>query len=329
MSDIAETALSDGSAPYAPPYPIPVAPLFAWPPKPAALLQYFFSFPGYLWPYYASFTMLAVLAYEFLPPTPAEAAVLAPGWIAAIAGKDAATLLVISGGLYYFLYIKRTQGLRYKYHQQWPATRDPRFLFKSQVLDNVFWNFCGAVPIATAYEAGARWLYASGRITPIEISDHPVYFAALVMATPIWAYIHFWAVHRILHWAPLYKWAHHVHHKNVNVNPWSGLAMHPIEHLVFFSGCLVFFIVPAHPLLVMIYLNLLLMMTPIDHNGFHRILLPGGKAFDVDFYMHYLHHKFFRVNYAFDTSFPADVWQGTFHDGTQAGQEAMKRRMKA
>ena len=40
---------------------------------------------------------------------------------------------------------------------------------------------------------------------------------------------------------------------------------------------------------------------------------------------HYLHHKYFEVNYA-DGVLPLDKWFGSFHDGTPDGDAAMKRR---
>jgi hypothetical protein len=36
--------------------------------------------------------------------------------------------------------------------------------------------------------------------------------------------------------------------QNDNPGPWSGLAMHPIEHVIYFSVVLIHFIVPSHPL---------------------------------------------------------------------------------
>jgi sterol desaturase/sphingolipid hydroxylase (fatty acid hydroxylase superfamily) len=43
---------------------------------------------------------------------------------------------------------------------------------------------------------------------------------------------HFYWIHRLIRWKPLYNAIHFVHHKNLKVGPWSGLAMHPLEHLV-------------------------------------------------------------------------------------------------
>ena len=47
--------------------------------------------------------------------------------------------------------------------------------------------------------------------------------------------------------------------------------------------------------------------------------------FDTHAYAHYLHHKYFEVNYA-DGSIPLDKWFGTFHDGSPEADEAMKKR---
>lgn len=102
--------------------------------------------------------------------------------------------------------------------------------------------------------------------------------------------------------------------------------MHPVEHLLFFSGGLIFLVIPSDPLHIVIYYHLVVMSTAMDHCGFGRLVLPGGREIDFDFYMHYLHHKYVEVNYAADTTFPADVWQGTFYDGTKEGLEVVKRR---
>ena len=46
---------------------------------------------------------------------------------------------------------------------------------------------------------------------------------------------------------------------------------------------------------------------------------------DVSYYAHYLHHKYFEVNYS-DGMIPLDTWFGSFHDGTPEAHEAMKAR---
>ena len=45
--------------------------------------------------------------------------------------------------------------------------------------------------------------------------------------------------------------------------------------------------------------------------------------------MHYLHHRYFEVNYGGDGSIPMDKWVGTYHDGSEDAHEAMNKRILA
>lgn len=313
---------------FVPPYAIPVAPVFVWPPQLGALRAYLFGFPGYLWPFYVAFIAVALFSWLVLGPTPDQERSLSVEWIAPMILRNIMLITMIAGSLYYFLYIRRTQGSQYKYSPQWPSTGNRRFLFGSQVRENIFWSLCSAAPIWAAYESVGLWMHATGRASTVGWVDHPIYCTLLVLLLPIVAHVHFWAVHRLLHWPPLYRTVHYLHHKNVNTNSWTGLSMHPVEHLLFFSGAAFFYVLPSSPFHLVLYLHLLALATAMDHTGFHKIVLPGKREFDFDFFMHYLHHKYFEVNYAADTTFPADVWEGTFHDGTEAGMAVLRRRRR-
>lgn len=328
-SSSSDRAPPQAQAGYVPEEPIGIAPLFVWPPQPAAFLQWMMGFPGYLWPYFSAFIGTALVSWLYLSPDLVQARNFSVGWIALIFVRNGVLMTLVAGTFYYFLYYRRTQGTQYKYNPSWPATHSDRFLFNDQVWDNVFWNYCSALPIWVAYEVIGLWLFANHRVPMVSWSDHPVYCVLLALSIPFYENVHFWAVHRLLHWPPLYRSAHYLHHKNVNINSWSGLSMHPLEHLIFFSGAILFLIVPAHPLHLILYLQYTALATAMDHTGFHKIVLPGKRELSFDFFMHYLHHKYVEVNYAADTTFPIDKWQGTFHDGTPAGLERFKKRRRA
>jgi len=120
-------------------------------------------------------------------------------------------------------------------------------------------------------------------------------------------------------------WSHHIHHRNINPGPWSGLSMHPVEHLLYFSGFAIYFVLPAHPL-HFVNMSLLAGLSPAQgHTGFDRVQTGGGGSIDTSYYAHYLHHRYFEVNYA-DGTIPIDKWFGTFHDGTPEGDAALRRR---
>ena len=99
----------------------------------------------------------------------------------------------------------------------------------------MFWTLVSGVPIWTAYEVLLLWAYASGHISPINFSTHPISFILLFFLVPFVHEVGFYFAHRSLHWPPLYKLAHKLHHRNTNPGPWSGLSMHPLEHIIYLS----------------------------------------------------------------------------------------------
>jgi sterol desaturase/sphingolipid hydroxylase (fatty acid hydroxylase superfamily) len=145
---------------------------------------------------------------------------------------------------------------------------------------------------------------------------------------PLTREFHFFWIHRMIHWPPLYRLAHSLHHKNVNPGPWSGLAMHPIEHLVYFTCVLVHWVVPSHPMHALFNLFHAGLSPVPGHTGFDKIELGEERSLDTNCLAHYLHHKYFEVNYA-DGAIPLDKWFGSLHDGSPEGDEAMQRRLAA
>ncbi|MEO9827257.1 MAG: sterol desaturase family protein, partial [Paracoccaceae bacterium] len=199
------------------------------------------------------------------------------------------------------------------------------FLFKNQNYDNMFWTLASGVPIWTAYELLLLWAYANGYAGMIDPNENPIGFLAIFFLVPLIHEVGFYVVHRTLHWPPLYEIAHKLHHRNVNPGPWSGLSMHPIEHVMYFSTILLFFVIPSHPI-HMINLASRLGLAPAQgHTGFDRVVMGEETAMDTSYYAHYLHHRYFEVNYA-DGMVPLDKWFGSFHDGTPEADEAMKAR---
>jgi sterol desaturase/sphingolipid hydroxylase (fatty acid hydroxylase superfamily) len=88
--------------------------------------------------------------------------------------------------------------------------------------------------------------------------------------------------------------------------------MHPVEHFFYFSCFLLAYLVPYHPL----HLLLNKYHTDISALGGHDGYGPPG-ADDVG---HYLHHSKFECNYGF--SFPnyLDRAFGTYEDGSKCAQ---------
>ncbi len=312
---------------YAPDDPIAYAPLFVWPPRLRALARWLFGWPGYLWPYNALYLMVAVGVWYLATPSTATMSTWGIGWVTVILVRNAALLVLWYGIFHARLYVRKAQNTRFKYNGRFPAARSDRFTLGSQLRENVFWSLASGLPIWTAWEAVTLWLFASGRIPWLRFGENPVWFVALFLLVPLWREVHFYAIHRLIHWPPLYKAVHSLHHRNTNPLPWSGLSMHPVEHLLYFSAVAIHWVVPSHPIHAM-FNSFHLMMAPVPgHSGYDRVEI-GGRGLATGGYAHYLHHKYFEVNYA-DGAIPLDKWFGSFHDGTAVGDAAMKQRRLA
>lgn len=313
---------------WAPHERITYAPLFDWPARPLATLKWFAGVPGYFLPWNAIYALIALGCWLSLTPSLETMKHFAPGWMGFILVRNALLVFLITGAWHLRLYMQQKQGTTFKYNGQWPATRNDAFLFKRQNVDNIIWTFASGVPFWTAYEVVILWVFANGYVPYVSWSRHPVYCTVILLLIPAFREIHFYLIHRMIHWPPLYRAVHSLHHNNVNPGPWSGLAMHPVEHLLYFSGVLIHLIVPSHPLHAMFHLFHAALSPAQGHVGFDKVVVGENAAFDTHSFAHYLHHKYFECNYA-DGSIPLDRWCGTFHDGSKEGQEAMDRRFMA
>jgi len=305
--------------------PVP-SPLFGRPWNLAKIAKYLFAPEGFLWPMNLLFAAMAVVSWLYFTPGFDRTAHWGFGWVAEIYARNAVLLLIVAGGLHLRLYALRGQGKKYKYSSKWMATHDPKFLFSNQAWDNIFWNFVSGCTIWTAYEAVTLWAWANKLIPYVDFRSHPVYFVLVMIIVLFWRQIHFYWIHRLIHWKPLYDRIHFVHHKNVNVGPWSGIAMHPIEHLLYFSVVMIHWILPSHPIHAIFNLQHAALTPALGHSGFDKIVTKKDRGLKNEYFFHYLHHRFFTVNFGTE-AVPLDLWFGSFHDGSpEAHAKMMARR---
>jgi sterol desaturase/sphingolipid hydroxylase (fatty acid hydroxylase superfamily) len=329
VSDLAENALPQHNrrGNWRPTKLIAPPPLYAWPPKPFGIAKWLFGFPGYLWPWNALYAAIATLTWLYATPDMARTRTFSTDWVVELLLRDLALLTLYYGAWHLRLYVFKSQGLDYKYTGRWQPRRNTVFLFRSQIWDNLFWTLASALPIWTAWEAVTLWGQANGYLPYVGWDTHPLWCAALMLLIPLWREAHFYLIHRLLHWPPLYRAAHSLHHKNVDPGPWSGLAMHPIEHVLYFSGVLLHWLVPSNGLHVVFHLQHLALAPAKGHAGFEKLRFGETAEIATGNYMHYLHHRYFEVNYGSDLV-PIDKWVGTFHDGSEAAEQEMNARLR-
>ncbi len=127
----------------------------------------------------------------------------------------------------------------------------------------------------------------------------------LIFSAVLLIFLHdtwFYWTHRLLHWRPLFKLAHRIHHLSHNPSPWAAFAFHPLEAFIeAMVYPLVILVVPIHPLAALIWLLYMTVMNVLGHLGFE--VLPAGFARHGLFRWHNtgvhhnMHHHYVHYNY--------------------------------
>lgn len=292
--------------------PSSYSPIFQGPFRPKAILKWLFGWGGLIWPRHMSYALLAIGTWFFLQADLTATKTLSAGWIGVMLLRNLALIWIVFGFYHLTLYILKVQGKQGKYDPKWQEKGKKKFLFQNQVLDNIFWTCVSGAPIWTAYEVFYIWAASNGRVPLITWAGNPVWFVVWFLIIPFWRETHFYFIHRLLHWKPLLRAVHSNHHKNPNPGPWTGLSMHPLEHVGYFSCLLIHFVVPSHPIHFFYDAQLTALTTASGHSGFDGPLFRG--KWPVGDYFHYLHHRYVSCNFG-GATIPWDKWLGRFYDG--------------
>ncbi|MCL4676289.1 MAG: sterol desaturase family protein, partial [Pararhodobacter sp.] len=112
-----------------------------------------------------------------------------------------------------------------------------------------------------------------------------------------------------------------------NVGPWSGMSMHPVEHLIFLGSVLIHWLVPSHPVHILYHMQYLSLTAATTHTGYEALLMKDENRLKLGTFHHQMHHRYFECNYG-SLEVPWDKLFGSFHDGTLEANERMKERRK-
>ncbi|MEH6361848.1 MAG: sterol desaturase family protein, partial [Amylibacter sp.] len=205
--------MSDPSKPrptewnYHPDLPLADPSIFNWPPRPAFIARWF----GRNWLMLSERVMLLILsvaAWLLLYPSLETAQRFAFAWIFQTWAVNMGLMIAISGGLHWYFYMRKGQGMALKFDKRDQAKGNRLWDFSNQVHDNMFWSLGSGVAQLTAFQVVTMWLMANSYVPTISFTSNPIWFVLMLMLIPIWSAFHFYWVHRLLHIPFLYKRVH-------------------------------------------------------------------------------------------------------------------------
>lgn len=248
----------------------------------------------------------------------------------ATAYMDLVRYFLFAGTPYLIFYvIFRTRFFKMKIQQKHPKMKDVR--------REVFYSI-SSVMVFSAISLFSLALIRNGH-TQIygDLSDYGI--AYFVFSIPLLIILHdtwFYWTHRAMHWKPVFKYVHLIHHKSTDPTPWAAFSFHPLEAIVqviYFPIILV--LIPAHPAAILTMVLYQFALNVGGHLGF-EVFPKGFTKSKWTFWHntsthHNMHYKYFDCNY----SLYFNVWDrlmGTNHakydeafEGSVSGERPGKR----
>ena len=68
---------------------------------------------------------------------------LSPGWISEILIRNYVIGTIFFSLIHIPLYVKKSQGIKFKFNPNWPEKIQKIFTFNKQIFDNLFWSYFG------------------------------------------------------------------------------------------------------------------------------------------------------------------------------------------
>lgn len=222
-----------------------------------------------------------------------------------LTGSKSYAVLLIVIFLRYFIIASIAFLVSYVWNRQSGRLKkiQPKFPYRNDYLREILYS------ITTAFIfAGIGYIVF---LTPVKeytqayfsIEERGVGYLILSIALIIVVHdTYFYWTHRLMHYPPVYRWFHKVHHLSVNPSPWAAMAFHPLEAVIE-AGIIVVvvFLFPVHPLAIGIFLLFMMVYNVYGHlgyelypKGFSRSMIGKWINTSVN---HNQHHQYFKGNY--------------------------------
>jgi len=165
-----------------------------------------------------------------------------------------------------------------------------------------------SILVFAAQAVGLVWMLRQGWV---KIAwDRPLWHLLWEMPLLyVWNEVWFLAVHRLLHWPPLYRSVHLWHHRSVVTTPFTAYSFHPAESFLLGAVMPLALLVMAFSPWALLGLTLMSLSLNVSGHLPHEHVVRGYLFILARAHSRYhnVHHREFRTHYAFSAPF-LDRW---------------------
>lgn len=223
--------------------------------------------------------------------------------------------------LFYVLWRHAFRGR--KLQGTFPSRRDYVREIRWSILTAALFALVGWIAFSPPLRPWTHWYFRLGK--------YPEWWFWLSVVAMILLHdAYFYWTHRLMHWRPLYRLMHQVHHRSTNPSPWAAYSFHPLEAVVEAGIVLVIGLtLPVHPLALAIFLVWMTVFNVSGHLGFElypRWLTESrlGRWLNTST-NHNQHHQYFKGNYGLYFRW-WDEWMGTTREHYERDLREMQAR---
>ena len=298
---------------YIPRTPITVNPLFSLPMKLQCIVMWYAK--QWLRPSaHTVYAGLAFFSWYFFHPSLEYYTVFSWKILALDHIRNLSYMIAVAGGLHLYFFTYKKQGNFMQYDARSIDSVNAKYTFGRKIWDNIFWTLVSGVSVWTIYQTIFFTLMARDVIPSITWATHPIWFIAMFFIIPLWESSYFYWTHRFMHIPFIYKYVHALHHKNINLGPWSGYSMSSFEHILALGTLTLHLFLPSHPIHVIFHLYWVTLLSASSHTGFNGFVRKEKMFLTLGTFHHQMHHRYFNCNFG-NLEVPWDKWMGTFNDG--------------
>lgn len=158
---------------------------------------------------------------------------------------------------------------------------------------------------------GVVWLIRHGMLS-VDWHGSPWHLLWEMPLLYLWNEVHFFVIHRALHWKALYRGVHIWHHRSVITTPFSAYSFHPAESFLLGSVMPLALVMHAFSPWALLGLTIMSLILNVSGHLPYEEIHPRSKLFKHMLghsRYHNRHHREFHTHYAFSLAW-LDRWFG-------------------
>ncbi len=169
-----------------------------------------------------------------------------------------------------------------------------------------------SIVIFAAQAAALVWLLRHGWLV-IDWHRSPWHLLWELPLLYLWNDLHFFVIHRVLHWKPLYRHVHIWHHRSVITTPFSAYSFHPLESFLLGSVMPLALVLHAFSPWALLGLTIMSLLLNVGGHLPHEQIRDSFALLRPHSRYHNRHHREFHTHFAFSL-----VWLDRWLGGSQA-----------